>query len=278
MTKVIKLIDHFKSKEEFKLVWNNEFAWYETNPKPEITQISDYYDSNNYISHQKRNHTLKGKVYAVIRDYMLNNKLNWIKKEIGNRGDILDIGCGVGEFLKKAKKNQFEVSGIETNKKARKIALEEDIPVFKKIEEIGERKFDLISLWHVLEHLNDPDKVLQQIKEHLKPNGRVFIAVPNFKSYDAEYYKEYWAAYDVPRHLYHFSRKSIALLAERNGFEVKRTYPLKFDSYYVAMLSEEYKKEKSIINWLLQGWKSNNEARRTGEWSSITYVLKASRS
>jgi len=270
----LDIIDYFKTKETFQLQWNEELACFETFPKPSTVEIGRYYESEEYISHQKEAKSLKDIAYNWVRDYMLKTKINWIEKEIKAGGRILDIGCGVGEFLKKAKQHQFKVTGVEPNTKAKEIAIENKLDVFSEVHEIGETKFNLISLWHVLEHLHDPNEFLGQLKKHLESDGKIFIAVPNFRSYDARYYKEFWAAYDVPRHLYHFSKESIKTLAEQNGYKIKRSYPLKFDSYYVSLLSEKYKTGNKTINWIWRGFLSNKKAKKTGEWSSLVYVLE----
>lgn len=136
-------------------------------------------------------------------------------------------------------------------------------------------QFDVITLWHVLEHVHDLDKYIYRLKQLLKPNGVLVIAVPNFKSYDADHYKEFWAAYDVPRHLWHFSQTSIHRLFSTELMKVVKTLPMKFDAFYVSLLSEEYKTgKKNFLKAFINGIKSNRAAKRTGEYSSLIYVLK----
>lgn len=266
--------DHFKSKEKFELQWNDKWKWFSTIPVPSELEIQKYYQSSAYISHQKNTKTLKDIIYNRVRNYMFSIKLIWIKKELNDDKNLLDIGSGVGAFLSYARKKGFNVKGIEPNQKARQIALDSNLSVYESLENLLDECFDVITLWHVLEHVHQPDKFLKQIVDKLNKKGVLFIAVPNFKSYDAKYYKEYWAAFDVPRHLYHFSKESIQLLARHHGLTVTKTYPLKFDSYYVSMLSEKYKKGKNSFDWIYRGWKSNQEAKKNGEWSSLVYVLK----
>ena len=266
--------DHFKTQEVFQLKWNEKWNCYETFPKPDLKEVGKYYESENYISHQKKSKSLKNRVYNWVRNYMLKTKIDWIKTEVNSGKKLLDVGCGVGAFVEKANEKGFDAVGIEPNEKARNLAKENHLEVYSKLDELKEKKFDVITLWHVLEHLHQPSKFLKEVNNSLTENGKLFIAVPNFKSYDAKHYKEFWAAFDVPRHLYHFSKESISILADQNHFEVIKTYPLKFDSYYVSMLSEKYKTGSSGLKWIWQGLISNYKAKKNGEWSSLVFVLQ----
>ncbi len=271
--KTLSVKDYFKSGEEFSLIWNEKWNCFETHPKPSESEIGKYYESENYISHQKKPSSLKDIVYNLVRNYMLKKKMGWLKN-VSKGNKLLDVGCGIGEFIKIASKFNFEVTGIEPNAKARKFANKNKLEVVESLSSLKNKKFDIVTLWHVLEHLHHPDAFLHEIKNFLNEEGMVCIAVPNFNSYDAKYYKNYWAAYDVPRHLFHFSKASIHKLAEENNFKIIKTYPLKFDSYYVAMLSEKYKSKKLNLNWLWQGFISNKKAKRNGEWSSLVFMLQ----
>jgi len=101
-------------------------------------------------------------------------------------------------------------------------------------------------MWHVLEHVHALKPYLNQCLKSLKQNGRLIIAVPNYTSFDAKYYKKYWAAYDLPRHLYHFSPTSMATLLSEIGFEIVTIKPMWYDSFYVSLLSEKYKKSGKL--------------------------------
>ena len=169
----------------------------------------------------------------------------------------------------------WHITGIEPNATARKNAKRKGVELLPSLEDVQKKKFSVITLWHVLEHLHNPIQQLNSLKALLEPNGILIVAVPNYKSYDAKKYQEYWAAYDVPRHLYHFSQDAIKNLAKETGFMVERTKPMFFDSFYVAMLSEQYKnKSSNYIKAFGVGLVSNLKALFSSEYSSIIYVLR----
>ena len=160
------------------------------------------------------------------------------------------------------KQNDWNVTGLEPDEGARKIAKESLDCELKTIDELfylPANAFDVITLWHVLEHVHDLHGYLQQFKKLLKKDGQLVIAVPNYTSFDASVYKEYWAAYDVPRHLYHFSPLSMKLLIDKNGMRIAELKPMWFDSFYVSFLSSRYKDARSsdkpgITNWFAASW------------------------
>ena len=210
---------------------------------------------------------------------MLNKKLKLIESFNFTSKTLLDVGCGTGDFLSACKNKGWLVEGIEPNKNARAISIQKNgdcIGDLSKLFSYPQNSFDVITLWHVLEHLSDLKAHLELYKKILKAEGRLIVAVPNFKSYDASYYKSYWAAYDVPRHLWHFSQDAIKVLFSEYGFEVKETKPMWFDAFYVSLLSEEYK-AKSFLNPLkafFVGLFSNLKAWKSGEYSSLIYVIE----
>jgi 2-polyprenyl-3-methyl-5-hydroxy-6-metoxy-1,4-benzoquinol methylase len=199
---------------------------------------------------------------------------------------ILDIGCGTGDFLAAAKNKGWSVVGIEPNENAKNLATKKvNTPhtkvssFYKNIEALlkdkGDEKFDVITMWHVLEHVYNLEEYIRNLEKLLKPNGSLLIAVPNYNSFDAKYYGKFWAAYDVPRHLWHFSQKSIAKLFGENNMEVIQTIPMKFDSYYVSLLSEKYKTGSSNpLKAFKIGFQSNLKAATSKEYSSLIYILK----
>jgi predicted SAM-dependent methyltransferase len=206
---------------------------------------------------------------------MLRKKLGWINKKFPSRGKILDIGAGTGDFLVEAKKSGWKVSGIEPDEKARLKAEEKGIKLSSSPENFKANKFDVITLWHVLEHVHDINSQIIEFEHLLKKNGLLVIAVPNFKSYDAQYYKEFWAAFDVPRHLWHFSQNSFKHIMGGTSFKQSDSKPLIFDAFYVSLLSEKYKAKKSnFIKAILIGLKSNFKARTSTEYSSIAYFFR----
>lgn len=274
----ITLKDHSVSKEEFQLLYNNELDMLVTFPEPKGEKLSAYYKSENYISHTDTKRNLLEYAYHYVRVISLKRKLKLINSFQSESKTLLDIGCGTGDFLQTALKGGWKITGIEPDKKARTIANSKtNDTVFepKVLESFEPNSFDVITLWHVLEHLPDLEKQTALFKSLLKPNGTLVIAVPNYKSYDAEYYKNFWAAYDVPRHLWHFSKTSISELFKKENMKLVKTLPMKFDAYYVCLLSEKYK--SGFMNpfkafWI--GWRSNRKASQNNEYSSLIYVLK----
>jgi len=274
---LLKVIDHSVTKEEFELIENLEFGMLVTSPQPATFELAKYYETEEYISHTDTKRNLFEKVYHLVREYAIKNKVALLNKE-QTKGSLLDVGCGTGDFLNAAKNNGWKVTGIEPNEKARVIAnTKTDNKVFDtlKLESLPTESFDVISLWHVFEHLPELENHIQVFKKLLKPNGSLIIAVPNHKSFDAKYYKEFWAAYDVPRHLWHFSQNSIKRLFDKFQMNVIKTLPMKFDAFYVSLLSEKIKTGKqNPFNAFLIGLRSNLKAKQSSEYSSLIYVLK----
>ena len=276
----ITVKDHSVSSEEFQLLVNNEFGYLETSPQPSSKKLPEYYKSEDYISHTDTKRNLFEKVYHIIRSISLKRKLKLINSWSSEGKTLLDVGCGTGDFLQIARQNNWTVSGIEPNEDARQIANSKTNNSVNNIDhllEFPKHSFDVISLWHVLEHLPNLDQQVFILKSLLKENGTLIIAVPNYKSYDAKYYKNFWAAFDVPRHLWHFSQESISKLFSKENMKVVETHPMKFDSYYVSLLSEKYKSGwMNIFNAFRIGFVSNIKAKRIGEYSSLIYVIKNS--
>lgn len=269
----LETTDHLVSKEKFRLEHLTETDMLVTQPIPE--NLYNYYESNNYISHTDEAKTLLEKVYQTVKKTALKRKLSLINKYANTSKTILDIGCGTGEFLTNARKNNWNTLGVEINDEARNKSSKKNITTYKFIEEVKSSQFNIITLWHVLEHLKDLNGTITKISSLLDTDGTLIIAVPNYKSYDANYYKEYWAAYDTPRHLWHFSQKSISTIFKNHNLKVVRTLPMYFDSYYVSLLSEKYKTGKSnYLKAFYRGMLSNLKAKRTGEYSSLIYVLQ----
>lgn len=265
--------DYTVSKTEFTLIYNKELEMLSTTPIPK--NLSTYYESEEYISHTDSNKTLIDKIYKIVRNYTLGKKLKLINSFNTTHKTILDIGAGTGDFLNICKKNKWEVSGVEPSKNATTIAKQKNINLKPTIDNYQNKRFDIITMWHVLEHITNLNEYITTLKKLLKPDGVLIIAVPNYKSYDAKYYGKYWAAYDVPRHISHFSKTSIKKLFNKVEMKVIKILPMKFDSYYVSLLSEKYKhgKLKPIKSFLL-GLTSNLKAKTTKEYSSLIYIIK----
>ena len=274
----LKTKDHSVSGEEFYLLYNESMDMLETSPKPIADKLPDYYKSENYISHTDSKRNLFEKVYQIVRNISLKKKLRLINSFSSDEKTLLDIGCGTGDFLKISKEDKWLVTGIEPNDEARTIANQKTNNRAHKNEyllQLKENSFDVITLWHVLEHLPDLEEQIAVFKKLLKENGTLIIAVPNYKSFYAMYYNEFWAAYDVPRHLWHFSEKSMEKLFSQKSMHVLKTLPMKFDAFYVSLLSEKYKSgSMNIFNAFYVGLLSNIKAINTKQYSSLIYLIK----
>ena len=271
-------MDHTVSNEKFDLILDEKLNMLITSPQPKESELGKYYESQTYISHTDANKSLFDKVYQIVKNYTIKQKIKLINSFSTEKKTILDIGCGTGDFLEACKKHGWAITGIEPNESARDLAVNKsEIAIQRSIEEVIEKtsnQFDIITMWHVLEHVPNLEAYIHSIKKLLKPNGYLIIAVPNFNSYDAKYYGKFWAAYDVPRHLWHFSQQSIKLLFKNFGLELIKTLPMKFDAYYVSLLSEKYKSGKSnLVKAFYQGFISNVKAKQNSEYSSLIYIL-----
>jgi 2-polyprenyl-3-methyl-5-hydroxy-6-metoxy-1,4-benzoquinol methylase len=269
--------DSFLSGEIFNIQQCKECGFLFTNPRPLSADLGKYYQSSEYISHSNAKRGIFNQVYQLIRRYTLSKKFHLIKKYAkGNH--ILDVGCATGEFLNYMKSKGWNTTGVEPDEQVRQIAKEtyhlniydeSQVPIMK------DESFDVITLWHVLEHVADLSGRMKDLNRILKPGGILIIAVPNSNSPDADIYKENWAAYDVPRHLYHFSEKSMKMLLDKFSFSNIEVLPMKFDSYYVSLLSEKYIHGKMRwINGFWNGYCSNLKARKNTNHSSLIFVSK----
>lgn len=266
--------DFMITKESFSLVSCKSCNFIFTNPIPDKNEISRYYKSEDYVSHSSSKKGLINTVYNVVRKFTLKQKVGWIKK-YAQTGSLLDVGCGTGHFLKAAQDAGYEALGLEPDEEARGFARKENevnVHPIENLYHLDVASYDVITMWHVLEHVYELKEDLAQIEKLLKSNGTLFIAVPNCGSQDANIYKEYWAAYDVPRHLYHFRENDIKNLFQEFGMRLAEIIPMKFDAYYVSMLSEKYK-NGNMLKALFNGLKSNLKAKKHG-YSSQVYVLK----
>jgi len=244
-----------------------------TDPQPD--NLDKYYESEAYISHTDSKKTLMDKIYQYIKALNIRFKLNLIDHYTNKSKKLLDVGTGTGDFLVAAQKKGWNILGIEPNKNALEKAREKRIAVLPTLNSIPQQKFDIITLWHVLEHLPDLDSQITNLVELLEENGTLIIAVPNYKSYDAKYYKEHWAAYDVPRHLWHFSKTSIDSIFLEHNMKVVKTKPMLFDAFYVSLLSEKYKTGKTnTLKAIWIGLLSNLSGIWTKEYSSHIYILQ----
>lgn len=274
----IKVKDHSVSKENFELLLDEELQLLKTDPQPSLETLPKYYDSDDYISHTDGKRSLFERIYHLIKSYSLKKKVALINSFHPQKGSLLDIGAGTGDFLATAKANGWQITGLEPSEKAKNIAISKGVSFENDIKSIENQSFDVITMWHVLEHVPDIEQQIKELKRLLKPNGTIIIAVPNFKSFDANYYAEFWAAYDVPRHLWHFSKIAIEKLFAKENLKLIKILPMIFDSFYVSLLSEKYKNGKmNFLKAFYIGWKSNHQAKRSLEYSSHIYVIKTAK-
>lgn len=271
---ILELKDYFLTQEDFVLKKNSEFGFLETFPQP-LENLDKYYESEDYISHSDSSKSFTNKIYQFIKNFNIQNKFSMLgkpKKEI----KLLDYGCGAGDFLAFAKDKKLNVFGVEPNQKALEISQKKvgkNNVTNSELKNISE-KFDIITMWHVLEHIPDLFEFIEELKSHLNPEGKIFVAVPNYKSFDAKFYKEYWAAYDVPRHLWHFSPESMEKLFNSFGMKIEKRHALWFDSFYVSLLSEKYKKNSlGFLRAGLIAGISNLMGIFDGNYSSVVYQI-----
>jgi len=273
--------DYTVTNKIFDLLYDKELDMLETFPQPRKEELLGYYESDDYISHTDSKKSGTDKLYQFVKKISLGSKLKLINSFKTSDKNLLDVGCGTGDFLLTCKNNGWKVTGVEPNPKAKisaenKLTVESASEIYSEINQLkNEAQFDVITLWHVLEHVPNLETYISTLKLLLKPNGILIIAVPNFKSYDANYYKQFWAAFDVPRHLWHFSKKSIQGLFAKQEMSVVKILPMVFDSFYVSLLSEKYKNGKSnFLKAFYIGLVSNIKAIGTKEYSSLIYIIK----
>lgn len=274
--------DFTVSGELFHIKECNNCHFLITSPSPEIQDLASYYQSKEYISHTSKATSFINRIYLLARTYTLNKKVQLITQclPIITTKTILDYGCGTGEFLQKCKSQGWDINGVEPASTPRQKAETNcQQSIGSSLEEITSKDFQIITLWHVLEHIPDLGSILTKLHQKLHSNGRILIAVPNPSSWESNHYKNFWAAYDVPRHLWHFNPQNLESLLRTYGFTLEHRKPMKLDAYYISLLSEQYLRNgKTTIPGLLKaainGIKSNFQAQRNGQYSSIIYIAK----
>lgn len=271
--KSMKITDYAVSQQEFVVEYKSEYDCLKTNPVPD--NLESYYDSSEYISHTDANNSIITKIYQLVKTFTIKSKEKLISKYINHSNkSILDIGSGTGSFLEYLNSKGWHSIGVEPNEKAKRLSDAKNVISVKNSSKIQNHTFDVISMWHVLEHVEDLKHQFQEFERLLNPEGIIVIAVPNYKSYDASYYKNFWAAYDVPRHIWHFSESSMKKISKKYGFQLIATKPMWFDSFYVSLLSEKYKTKKTnFLRAFIIGLLSNLKALFSSQYSSKIYIL-----
>ena len=273
------IVDHMVSKEKFSLRSCLDCRLLRTDPRPSEEEIGGYYDSPSYLSHNEQGVGVFSKIYNVLRAYNSMSKVRILENAVQKKPNIsklLDVGCGIGVFLEHGKYRKWDVFGVELNEKARKTAEKRlKTSIFQKLEDVkSELNFDAISLWHVLEHLPQPNEVLEKLHSLAAPGAALILGLPNRESHDAGYYKEFWAAYDVPIHFWHFTKKDIKGIAKKTGWIVEAIKPMRLDAFYVSLLSESYKTgRKRWAHAFLRGLYSNLKGGQQNT-SSLIYILR----
>lgn len=275
---ILSAKDYTVSQKSFQLVACLNCHLLFTNPRPKAEEAGPYYKSENYISHSNTEKGFINQVYQKVRNITLRLKTNWIEPEKKGNKKILDIGCGTGHFLQACQTRGWDIQGMEldssTAEKAAKLTGQTIYPALSNIPD--SETFQIISLWHVLEHVYELHEYFAFFKKSLSKEGKLLLALPNCESYDAKYFKEHWAAYDVPRHIYHFTPETIQSIANQYGFTLKEKKGLIFDSFYISLMSHEYKNgSKKIILSFIIGLISNLKAwLGGGNYSSNLYIFE----
>jgi 2-polyprenyl-3-methyl-5-hydroxy-6-metoxy-1,4-benzoquinol methylase len=280
ISKALDCKDHTVSQAFFEVWKCTNCTLRFTQNVPGAAHIAPYYQSSAYVSHTDTKEGLINRLYHGVRQFTLIQKRGLVKNVTGTRhGILLDVGAGTGAFSHTMEQGGWSVTGLEPDSSARSTALAKyklQLQTLEQLPDLSPASFDAITLWHVLEHVHDLHGYLHTFHRLLKPTGRLMIAVPNYTSHDAEVYKANWAAYDVPRHLYHFSPKSMQVLLSEKGFIVESMKPMWFDSFYISMLSEKYQSgSDNIAKAIWVGLVSNLKALfKTDKCSSVIYIIR----
>ena len=266
--------DHLVSGEEFSLVHNKQFNALATAPKPSLVEIAGYYESDEYLSHSDQHRSFFSRIYALVRGVNLRTKKKWVEDHVNAPGRLLDVGTGVGHFLDVMRAGRWNVQGIEVGDRPRAIAQAKGHVVHAQWAGVLGEKYDAVTLWHVLEHLDDLESRIADLGSLVDENGFLIVAVPNYRSFDARHYKAFWAGYDVPRHLWHFEQASMHHLFV-DQFDLIDKKFMWFDSFYVSYLSHYYKtnNKRSVTPFFVALW-SNLRTLWDGECSSIAYIYQ----
>ena len=279
---VLSANDHLVTGRKFDILKNPETTILETHPRPTKEELPTYYDSENYTSHNDKSAGIVSFCYRIIKSISTRRKIrigqNSLSKNTPqNNPRLLDVGCGTGDFLYSCLKKGWQINGIENNKNAKNNSRTEVSSfIFDDFEFLKSQpeRFDIITMWHSLEHIIDLKQTIVDMKKLLTNKGVIVVACPNHKSFDAMFYKESWAAYDLPRHLWHFDKDSISKLFVEHNMQLTKTLPMYWDSFYISILSEKIiSKKNKFLKGVIVGLLSNVSAMFSKEHSSLIYVF-----
>lgn len=270
--------DFSVSKEEYSVLECKDCAFAFTQNAPDKTTIGKYYKSDDYVSHSDTNKGLFFKAYHIVRSIMLGKKAKLVEKSTGLKtGKILDVGCGTGYFPNKLQSKGWDVVGIEQDESTRDYAKEKfsiDVRDTNAFDGFEKNTFDVITLWHVLEHIHDLKASVERYNKLLKPNGVLIVAVPNYQCFEATVYGKYWAGWDIPIHLWHFSINAMRTLMRKGDFEVSAIQTMPFDPFYISLLSEKYRKGNALRGLIIGTMAMLAGILKKSKSSSLIYVMK----
>lgn len=279
-TPFISCEDFTVSHKTFNIIQCSQCQLLITSPIPDQDNLGDYYLSDAYISHSAKATSLQDKIYRLARNFTLSWKVRIINKQSPKSGKsvLLDYGCGTGQFLQRCQADGWHIQGIEPSEHARNLSSAlTHTSIAPSLDNTVSQTFNIITLWHVLEHIPDLNETLQSLRTALSDSGTMFIAVPNRNSWDAKHYKQYWAGYDVPRHIWHFSQSNMRSLLRKHNLRITKTLPMKLDAFYVSLLSEKYQRKSQatiFMHAIINGIRSNYLAHKQHEYSSLIYIVK----
>lgn len=278
-TPYLECEDFTVSHERFRLDECVSCSFVFTNPRPFPAEIGKYYQSEEYISHTNSKSGWMNRIYQIARKRAIAGKLKIVNEHQPQPKTLLDYGCGTGEFLAAARDSGWVCAGLEPDEGARNQAIANyglNVQSPEKLNDLPAGQFGAVTLWHVLEHVHNLKETVNHLHRVLSSKGVLIIAVPNRTSWDAEKYGPFWAAYDVPRHLYHFSKKPMVKLLEDAGFKVQNIQSLFLDPFYIALLSGKYKNgSMNPFSATLTGIQTTLKGKKDIEKnSSLMYIVR----
>jgi 2-polyprenyl-3-methyl-5-hydroxy-6-metoxy-1,4-benzoquinol methylase len=238
--------DHLVTGEEFPLHQCNDCQFLYSGRLPSEADAQKYYDSPSYTPHATDRKNLMMRTIGFCRTFIRQPiKRTWVRKWSKKRmGTLIDIGSGTGEFAVFMQKSGWAVTCIEPNQDARNFCASQGLTVFDtdRVPTLPDHSFNVVTLWHVLEHVYDIHGTMQTIRRLLQPDGTAFIALPNYSSKEASWYGRMWTGYEMPRHPSHFSPATFAHLASMYDMEIVALRPFVLDAFYLSILSEQHRK------------------------------------